>query len=56
MTKNTQYLIAFGCLLLALVMGVLGMVTEGNSWVYVAIPLGLLGMFFAVWTRTRKDS
>jgi hypothetical protein len=56
MTKSTQYLIAFGCLLLALVMGVLGMVTEGNSWIYVAIPLGLLGMLVAIWTKSRSSS
>lgn len=56
MTKSTQYLIALGCLLLALVMGVIGLVFQGGSWIYVAIPLGLVGMLFAFWTKSRSSS
>ena len=43
MTKNTQYLIAFGCLLLALVMGVLGIIWNGLLWPFQMIAAGWLG-------------
>lgn len=55
MAKTTLWLVAAACFLLATVAGAIGMAVSDGSWTLVVIPLALMAMFIALYSKARKQ-
>ncbi|MFA7322891.1 MAG: hypothetical protein WC005_00875 [Candidatus Nanopelagicales bacterium] len=54
MSKSTWYLIGIGCFIVAVIAGIVSVITGEGTWTNIAIPFALGAMVVAFWSRIRK--